>query len=228
MNQPFLFIALDALTIQEEDTLKMAENLAKVEGNFGFKINLDYLLKRGLEGIVKMQQFNRPIFADLKMWNGTRTMLDVIKILAEKNVDYLNVYALADNLLPKAIQATEGSKTKILGLTVLTHFNENYCKKHFRRTLQETVFHFAEVAIKQGCHGIILPGTALDAVKDLATEKVVPGIRPKWYQDTRHEEKIEPKTAIEKGANILVCGSPIMKDIYYYVNALQLTLSEMG
>lgn len=227
--KPLLLIALDDLAGKEEKTLKVAEQLSKVEGNFGFKVNLDYLLnpEKGLKTLLApIQQFDRPVFFDLKMWNGTRTMASVIENLVALGVDYLNVYALADELLPKAIQITEGTKTKVLGLTVLTHFNEAYCQKHFRRSLPETVRHFAEVAVKTGCHGIILPGTALEAVADLDTIKVVPGVRSTWYKDTRHEEEVELRVAAEKGANILVCGSPIMKS-ENQVDALRRILAEI-
>jgi len=71
-----------------------------------------------------------------------------------------------------------------------------------------------------------LPGTALDVVQDLQTIKVVPGVRPTWYQDTRHEEEIEPRIAVEQGADCLVCGSPIMKATNK-IAALKRVLSEM-
>jgi len=230
MKKPFLFVALDDLDKKERETLETAEQLSSVDGPFGFKANLDYLLQEGVlathAAIGKVQRFNRPVFADLKMWNGTRTMQSVIEMLVAKGVDYLNVYALADDLLPGAIKAAEGSQTKVLGLTVLTHFSEEYCQKHFRRSLRETVRHFAEVALDRGCHGIILPGTALDVVQDLQTIKVVPGVRPTWYQDTRHEEEIEPRIVVEQGADCLVCGSPIMKATNK-IAALKRVLSEM-
>jgi len=226
--KPFLFIALDGLVEKEKETLIVAEQLTSVSGNFGFKINLDYLLKKGFKAALEpIQQFGRPVFADLKMWNGTRTMASVIENLAAMGVDYLNVYALADDLLPKAIRITEGTKTKVLGLTVLTHFSETYCQKHFKRSLQETVRHFAEIAVEADCHGIILPGTTLEVVADLDTIKVVPGIRPNWYKDTRHKEEVELRVAIEKGADILVCGSPIMKS-RNPVKVLKKVLSEIN
>lgn len=228
--KPFLFVALDDLAEREKETLTIAEQLSSVEKeNFGFKVNLDYLLnpEKNLKDVLKnVQQFGRPVFADLKMWNGTRTMASVIDNLVNIGVDYLNVYALADDLLPKAIQKVEGSKTKVLGLTVLTHFSEAYCQKHFHRSIKETVRHFAEVALEVGCHGIILPGTALEIVQDLKTIKVVPGVRPNWFKDTRHEEEIEPSEAVGKGADILVCGSPIMKDPDK-IGALKRILEEM-
>lgn len=227
---PFLFVALDDLSSEEKRTLEIAGQLSKVVGDFGFKANLDYLLSpdKGLRATLGgIQQFGRPLFADLKMWNGTRTMASVIGTLVALGTDFLNVYALADGLLPQAVQVTKGTNTKVLGLTVLTHFNEAYCQEHFRRSLRETVRHFAEVAIKAGCHGIILPGTTLEAVRGLETIKVVPGVRPVWYKDTRHEEEVEPRVAIENGANILVCGSPIMKSDDP-VGALQRLLVEIG
>lgn len=226
---PLLLVALDDLSNKEEKTLKIVEQFSKAKGNFGFKVNLDYLLnlEKGLKNLLApIQQFGRPVFSDLKMWNGTRTMTSVIENLVALGVDYLNVYALADNLLPKAIKITEGTKTKVLGLTVLTHFDEGYCQKHFRRSLKETVRHFAEVAVEVGCHGIILPGTALEVVEDLDVIKVVPGVRPTWYKDTRHEEEVEPRVAVEKGANILVCGSPILRG-ENPVDALQRILAEI-
>lgn len=213
MKTPFLFVALDGLDYRTAYE-RVSELSDEVKGSFGFKVNLDYLLDHGLRNdqlISWIQRLEKVVFTDLKMFNGTRTMTSVIEILVGMKVNFLNVYALADNLLPKAIEIAKGTKTKILGLTVLTHFNEDYCQKHFRRSLLETVRHFAEVAIDAGCDGIILPGTALDIVKDLKILKVVPGIRPKWYKDTRHSEEVEPKVAIEKGADMLVCGSPILK-----------------
>lgn len=227
--KPFLFVALDNLAGKENETLAIARQLSDIPGNFGFKLNLDYLLNRtkGLETIIKIaKSLKRPIFADIKMWNGTRTMKSVFQTFVNLGVDYVNVYALADGLLPEAIAVTDGTETRVLGLTSLSHYDNNYCLKHFKRTLPETVRHFSEVAIEAGCHGIILPGTTLNVVKDIITIKVVPGVRPEWYEDDRHEEEVTPKEAIKNGADILVVGSPIMKS-KYPTDALVKILSEM-
>lgn len=225
--KPFLFVALDDLTKQERNILEIAKQLSEVEGDFGFKINLDYLLKKGIQDAVEnVKQFGRPVFADLKMWNGGRTMTSVIENLVSVEVEYLNVYALADDLLPEAIKIVEDSKTKVLGLTVLTHYSEDYCQKHFHRSLREAVRHFAEVAIEVGCHGILLPGPTLEIVQDIEIIKAVSGVRPEWFTDNRHKEVIEPGEAIRKGALILVCGSPIMKNVDI-VKALKKILAEM-
>ncbi|MFH1049011.1 MAG: orotidine 5'-phosphate decarboxylase [Patescibacteria group bacterium] len=225
---PFLFVALDDLAGKEKETFAIAKQLSDMPGNFGFKLNLDYLLNRtkSLETIIsKAQTLKRPIFADIKMWNGTRTMKSVFRTFVDLEVEYVNVYALADDLLPKAIEITEGTVTKVLGLTTLTHYDNTYCLKHFKRTLPETVLHFSEVAIEAGCHGVILPGTMLHTIKHINTIKGVPGVRPNWYEDDRHEEEVTPKEAIENGADILVVGGPIMKSAAP-ASALEKILSE--
>jgi orotidine-5'-phosphate decarboxylase len=79
--------------------------------------------------------------------------------------------------------------------------------------MRESVRHFAQVAVENGCDGIILPGTCLDTVGDIATSKLVPGIRPEEYKREPDAQKqiVTPHEAIVNGADILVCGSPIYK-----------------
>ena len=85
----------------------------------------------------------------------------------------------------------------------------------------------ARCAVELGCDGVILPGTELESISDLKTIKAIPGIRPLWYQDKRHLREITPKEAKEKGADIIVCGSPIMKS-ENPVEAMQKILEEIS
>ena len=226
---PLLCIALDDLAERETATLRMAMDLSEAVGpKIGFKLNLDYLLLVGIhEAIGKIRLLGpHPIFADIKMWNGGRTMVSVVRELVSAGVDYLTIYALADGEMEQTIAATRGTSTKVLGVTVLTHFDEKYCKRHFGRSFDATVRHLAETAFQQGCDGLILPGTNLDAVADLDMIKAVPGIRPKWYQDTRHEQEVTPTLAVQRGASLLVCGSPVIKSAEP-ISALRRLLAEI-
>lgn len=210
-----LFIALDDLSEDEEKTLQTVKKLTEnTQKQIGFKINLDYALKKGLDYAVESVQFHcpgSPIFVDLKMFNGSRTMANIAERLVALEVDYFNIHALADKEIKKAKKITRGSKTRILGVTVLTHFDDDYCNTYFKNSQKNTVATLASRAIEFGCDGVIIPGTALDAISNLKTIKVVPGIRPHWFKDDRHSQEITPKKAREKGADIIVCGSPIIK-----------------
>jgi len=207
----FLFVALDDLGKKEQETLAAVRELDQVPGNFGYKINLDCLMAEGVRAVIRKLPASRPIFADTKTWNGKRTVTDLAKMLVDAGMDYFNVWVQADDQLAGAVKATEGSKTKILGVTVLTHYSDDWCRMYFLRSLEETVVFLTQRAKDLGLHGVVLPGTCLPAVKDSDRIKTVPGIRMEDFKDDRHKQEITPEFAAQNGADIVVCGSPIMK-----------------
>jgi len=216
MRYPFLWIAADALTKKESETLEILREIAILgyiyPGKFGIKINLDFIAKRGLGYAVdSVRQFNLPVFTDFKMWNGGRTMADLVDELVQLGVAFVNVYAEAGGEIEKAVKRTEGTGTKILGLTVLSHYNDDDCRKKYGRTLKKAVEFFGQMAIDNGCHGIILPGTCLDVVQNWNTIKFATGGRPLWYKDDRHKQEMTLSQIVSLGADMLVCGRPIMK-----------------
>src|SRR3989338_1640331 len=106
MSKPFLFVGLDYEDLNE--AASFAEELTQVDRpNFGFKLNLDFILNTALLGdrqpFERVLRLERPIFADLKMWNGKRTMVAVVEGLTKVGIDYFNVYSLADTPFLKAV-----------------------------------------------------------------------------------------------------------------------------
>ena len=228
MSSPTLFVALDGLSTNEDATCEAAARMSEeVEGNFGWKMNLDYLLAKGVPLVFGAPGGPpRPIFADTKTWNGKRTITDLAKMLVDADVDYFNVWVQADDQLEGAVKATEGSNTKILGVTVLTHYGDDWCKRYFQRSLEETVVFLTTRAKELGLPGVVLPGTCLPAVKGIDIIKAVPGIRMADFKDDRHQQEVTPEFAAQNGANIVVCGSPIMK-VADKVAALRQVLSRL-
>lgn len=237
MKKPFLFVGLDYEDPYE--VCRFAQELHQVPSDrFGFKINLDAVVWRAFgEGFVPYTQdinrvlaMKRPIFVDLKMWNGKRTMISVAKTLADAGVSYFNVYALAgEDFLKGVVDAVKGTDTRVLGLTVLTHYTDGYCQKMFGCSMREAARRFVDISYNAGCHGIILPGTMLGEVRDLQMEKLVPAVRPEWYGktgDNLQEQEVYVREAITGGADLLVCSSPIRKSDDRKV-ALMRTLEEM-
>ncbi len=229
---PQLFLAFDKLREKRHETIVDAYQLSETGLPFGIKFNLDAMLDpQELLSltVARFKRLDRPVFADLKMWNGKRTMVSVVKTFVDLGVDFVNVYALADKQLEDAVKAAEGSNTKILGLTVLSHYDDAYCQKWFKRTLRESVVDFSKYAVEAGCHGILLPGTMLDAVGDFRVIKGSTGLRPKWYKDNRHEQEATPEEVIKGGADFAVCGSPVLKQptIEEKIMALRRVLKEM-
>lgn len=213
-GERFLYAGLDHN--DQADNLILADGLVAggVPENLGFKVNLDDMLIGGTPYYDAAYRRGRPMFVDLKMNNGSSTMTNIVQHFVAKDAAFINAYALADRLLDKASKITQASNTKLLAVTVTTHMTDDYCRKVYRRSLPDTVRMLAEMGLEHGADGIILPGTALDAVEDLDCIKVVPAIRPTWYEDKStndQEQPVTPTEAIQRGGTILVCGSPIYK-----------------
>ena len=232
-KQPFLFVGLDYERTSE--VVGLAEELAEVDRkDFGFKLNLDFYINSALGGDLKplsrIGRLHKPIFADFKMWNGRRTMISIAENLFPSYIDYTNIYAHAgETFLRSVVESVEGSRTRILGVTVLTHYKDSDCQRLYGRSLRDSVRMLSEIAFDGSCHGIILPGTTLDMVTDLPIQKLVPAVRPKWYGitgDNDQEQEIYVGDAVRNGADLLVCSSPIRKS-KNRKEALIRTLDEM-
>ena len=208
-QEAFLFVAIDNPSYPEAYDIAM--ELSKVEGNFGFKINLDLILLHGISMLTHFKSLGKPVFADLKMWNGTRTMKESLKSLESCGVDYTNIYALAgEEFLAEMVESTS---VKILAMTIMSHYNYQYYQQMFGETIHYKIIErLSEVAFRAKCHGVILPPNLVtDYIRKMPMKKVFPAIRPGWYSDNRHDEAVEPSYAVSRGADMLVCGSPITK-----------------
>lgn len=211
----FLWVALDGLDDESKRAgeLETARRLSSVPGAFGVKINEDFILDVGWERalpIIKECCPGRQIFADLKMLKGQRTMCSAVRKAAGHGASLVNVYALADTELPPVVKYARECDITLAALTVLSHYDDDYCQKHFGRSMSEAVKHFARVALDVGISHIILPGKYLDDVKGLGLKTIATGIRPAEYRDDRHRSEVQPEE-IAGRANAAVVGSPIMK-----------------
>lgn len=212
MDLPKLFVAID--DSDESGAWEKWEKIKKVEGNFGVKINLDLVLKDPTIISRFKEKSGRKIFPDMKTWNGKRTMAVIMQMLADNGADMTNVYAHAAGMLEKAIVIANDNNIIVLGVTVLTHYTKEYCCRLYNKSMGETVKVLAEMALENGCHGIILPGTTLCNVANLKCIKFTPATRPNWFDDPKanfQEQIMDHRYALESGANIISCGSPIFK-----------------
>ncbi len=213
MKTPFLYVALD---FTDKGKLYVcAEELAAVDSDrFGYKVNLDFLFLNGPDSIKPLLDMEKEVFTDLKMWNGRRTMKEIAKELNELGASDINAYSHAGVGFLSALKESLSDKCRLLAVTILTHYTDNDCQDIYGCGVKEAVYRLATIANKAECDGIILPGIALDDVKEFDMLKVVPGVRPEWHEDKKanyQESIITPGEAIDGGADILVCGSPITK-----------------
>jgi orotidine 5'-phosphate decarboxylase subfamily 1 len=216
VNQPRLYVALDTPSVSKAK--EKAWQVNDVEGDFGFKLNLDLLLINGIGVVEEFKEgFGRLIFTDTKTWNGGRTMAELAVELARAGSSLVNIYAHAGvKFMSRVMKAVRESAqdVDVYALGVLTHYTDADCQRLYRRSLSETVRFFADEAAAAKVNGYIQPGTCLDVTSGMDIAKLVPAVRPNWYEDTKansQEQTVTPEQAFGDGADIIVCGSPIFK-----------------
>ena len=201
---PMVMVALD------HDQYRLAALLStRTEHNIGFKVNLDFLLQEGISYVGRrLKDHGRPLFADVKMWNGRRTMMSIMEQLAEAGFDYANVHILAGPEIP---QKNYGFPFKLLGVALLTHYDEHYGHEYFVRSTTGQIIKLIDRAnAMPALDGVIAGAKFLPNVWE-GKLRVCPGVRPSWYSDARHAAPVTPAEAVKLGADILVIGSPITK-----------------
>jgi len=208
-SAPWLCAALD-----QPDQLINLRLAEKVAGEVDMlKVNDDAVDGEGLRALVTpFLEFGLPLFVDMKMLKGARTMARRAQKAAELGVAFINAYALADRLLRGPVQALVGTSTRLLAVTVLTHHDDAYCRKYHGRSLEDTVRLLSETAVEFRCHGIILPAPTLHVVADLDIEiRATPGIRPEWHPRKANDQESTstPAEAVRGGSKILIVGGPI-------------------
>jgi orotidine-5'-phosphate decarboxylase len=228
------FLAADGLSIKEKQkpTLTILDELDATGLPYGIKINLDLVTLLGLKGAVELVQgYDRPIFVDLKMKNGKGTMSRVAQQLVNLEVDFFNVYAIADSQLSGVVEVVEDTNTKVIGVSELTHYANTHYQKHYQRDIGPETILLVKTVIDAKLHGALFPGTQLETVMRnvpgaASIMRVNPGIRKKGYTGKKHQQDITAAEAEDKGATHVVLGSIVMKD-KNPAKALELSLADL-
>lgn len=219
----FLWVGLDGLNKEESKTLSIALELHKTGGHFGFKVNNDWLLKRGVGEALRPLPA-RPVFADTKMWNGAGTMARSFVVLHRAGFSATNAYALAGGSyegagseLKEAISSFQkevgkGPRMRVYALTILTHYNGVYSRRMFKSELPRMVTYLAGEGLRAGADGIIVPGSTLSHLFRFGKNtKVIPGIRCSGeFNGGKHAHTVVPEELAGRTDIEAVCGSPIM------------------
>ena len=202
-----IFFPLDGMNVKEA-----LEKAALLQGKvFGFKIN-DLLDDEGVQIVPKLKKFGR-LWADNKFKDIPNTVGNRVKKWSDAGADFITVHASGGiEMMMKAV-ANRG-KSKILAVTVLTSHQEDNAHLAYGSPSKAKVIQLARWAKLAGVDAIVCSGEELEVLgqqpelSDLI--KVVPGIRPIWYQKPDDQKKKKtPVQAIELGADFLVIGRPI-------------------
>lgn len=197
-----------------EKVLKLADTL---EG-LGVIIKVNSILRAcGYSLIKDLHELGLRVFADLKLVDIPNTMETDGAMLAEVKPELLTVMCCAGIDGMASVQKVIGSETEVLGVSVLTTFDEEECQAIFTCSTKAGVLRFARMAQLASLGGLILSSQEAEMLskkKELLLSLNTPGIRPKWSLVAGDDQKrvMTPGKAIDAGAKRIVIGRPITQD----------------
>jgi orotidine-5'-phosphate decarboxylase len=226
-----------ALDVDDGETaLGLVERLKEYVGVF--KVGMQLFTREGPEIIRRIRERGSKVFYDAKYHDIPTTVSRAGRIAVGLGVYIYNVHTLGGyKMMVEAAQATRreagksgGEKPLILGVTVLTHMNQETLKEvGIERGLGEEVIHLAKLAQRAGLEGVVSSPLEIRAIRAACGADfliLTPGIRPPWAEENDQRRRMTPGEAIKSGADFLVVGRPILQ-ARDPVEAVQRILKEM-
>jgi len=208
-----LIVALDVPSIGQARQI-----VAALDGTVSFfKIGLWLAFVEGVDSLMHdLIQSGKKVFLDTKMFDIGQTVEEGVARAADRGVSFVTVHG-DWQIIESAVRGKRGTNIKVFSITVLTSLDDESLRRMgYALTAKELVHLRVTEAVKHGCDGIIASGhDDPDEIRRLAgTDKLLiatPGIRPASESADDHKRVATPAQAIEKGADYLVVGRPIIE-----------------
>lgn len=213
-----IIIAMDVEEKEKALNLVRMLRYAKI-----IKIGYKLFIKYGVSILKDIQKLDKKVFLDLKLHDIPNTVAEGIRQAINHKVFMLTIHALGGReMIKKAVEVAREeadrlsvSKPKILAVTILTSLKEKDLGEiGIQYRVEDEVLNLAKLAIVLGVDGIVCSPLEIELLRKNIGEKpliVAPGIRPLWSQKNDQKRVMTPKEAIEKGADYLVIGRPIIQ-----------------
>lgn len=213
-----IIVALDVGN--KEEAFRLVKQLEQAEI---FKIGLKLFIFEGPSLFSKMKALRKKIFLDLKLHDIPNTVAEAVKSGVRHGVQMMTLHASGGSeMLARAVEAaaSEAEKEKttkplLLAVTILTSLKGQELKEiGMMENVETQVLQLAELARKQGVDGVVCSPQEIEIIRREIGEDfliVVPGIRPAWAAAHDQKRIMTPSQAIQKGADYLVVGRPIIE-----------------
>ena len=180
-----------------------------------FKVGYKLFVPYGKEIIETIKRISpkSELFLDLKLHDIPNTVRNGVIGANQLGVDYLTLHTLGGKEMIETAAGVKGN-LKLLGVTLLTSHDGGYLKEiGINLTKEEFILRLAKIGLENGCDGLVCSAHEVGFLKEHLGNfiAVVPGIRPKGSAKGDQKRVATPREAVERGADILVVGRPIVE-----------------
>jgi len=204
-----LIVALDLSSADEGRAL-----IRQLGGVVSFyKIGYQLAYSGGLPLVRELADAGKKVFLDLKLHDIPHTVEMGTRAAARLGATFLTVHGYVPTLAA-AVEGRASSALKILGVTVLTSWDEaDVAEAGYRDTLDGLVRKRTLDVRRAGADGVVVSAREAGLVRatvgsDLLV--VTPGIRPQGSAPGDQKRAVTPSQAIKLGVDYIVVGRPII------------------
>ena len=182
------------------------------------KIGMELFYAEGPQIVREIKKRGHKIFLDLKLHDIPNTVMKAMKVLSDLDVDMVNVHAAGTIAMMEAalkgLTREDGTRPLLIAVTQLTSTDEERMQNelYIKRSLEETVMHYADNAKNAGLDGVVCSPLEAEKVHGVCGNgfvTVTPGIR---FADGEVGDQVRvttPERAKEIGSDYIVVGRPI-------------------
>jgi orotidine-5'-phosphate decarboxylase len=213
-----IIVALDVEGKKEALSLVSALEQTEI-----FKIGLELFTAEGPSLLKEIKSRRKKIFLDLKLHDIPNTVAKAVRVGVRHGVQMMTLHSsggleMMARAADSAAQEAEKEKTikpLLLAVTVLTSLKDAQLQEiGISGNVPEQVLRLAKLAKRAGMDGVVCSPQEIEVIrKEMGAGFLVvtPGIRPSWAASDDQKRIMTPAQAIEKGADYLVIGRPIIE-----------------
>lgn len=203
-----LIVALDVPTVRDAEAM-----VTRLGDSVSFyKIGYQLAFASGLAFVDELIRGGRQVFLDMKLHDIENSVAKGVESVARTGVTFLTVHAYPQTM-KAAVAARQGSKLKILAVTVLTSYDDiDLAESGYSQSVDALVALRAQQAHDLGVDGLVCSpeeASPLRLVVGHDMKFVTPGVRPAGSAHGDQKRVATPGQAIAAGADYLVVGRPI-------------------
>ena len=205
-----LIVALD-----EPDLASARKLIADLGDTVSFyKIGLTLLAQGGLALCEELTGAGKRVFQDWKLHDIGAQVESAAKAVSAGACDLLTVHA-EPQVMRAAVAGRTGTRTKIIGVTVLTSLNQyDIDEMGYGMELTDLVMRRVDQAVECGLDGIVSSPHEAAMVRARVPDGfmiVTPGVRPEGSDKGDQQRIATPQDALLHGASHVVVGRPITR-----------------
>lgn len=209
MTNPII-VALDLASASEARDL-----VARIGDAVGFyKVGMELYAAAGISFVDELLAAGHHVFLDLKFYDIPETVKRATAQVAQRGVDLLTVHG-SNAVMQAAVEGRAGAQLKLLGVTVLTSFDQSdLADLGYPCKVEDLVALRVSNAKRAGMDGIVCSPLEAATVRGLLGPEgliVTPGVRSAGSGKGDQKRVATPAEAIESGATHLVIGRQITR-----------------